>query len=155
MPKQNGNIDKPKHAGGRPTDYRQEYCETIQALGTKGYSLVEMAAELGCTKQTMFNWRDEHPEFLAALEKARTKSQAYWESLGRTHIVEDKDGPKINASLYSRSMAARFPDDWRDNSSVEVTGKNGGAIETKEISLEDTARKIAFILSAATLAKKE
>ena len=36
----------------------------------------------------------------------------------------------INASIWSRSMAARFPRDWREVKGTELTGKDGGAIET-------------------------
>ena len=35
----------------------------------------------------------------------------------------------FNASIWSRSMAARFPKDWRENKNVELAGKDGGAIE--------------------------
>ena len=147
--------EKPKHAGGRPSTYKPEYCETIQALGAKGYSLVEMAAELNVVKQTLFNWCSEHPEFLAAMGCARIKSQAWWEKLGREHVIEGKDDDKINASLYSRSMSARFPDDWRENSSVEVSGKDGGAIKTEDVSMEEAAKRLAFLFAAATAKQDE
>lgn len=109
-------------AGGRPTDYKPEYCETIQALGEKGYSLVELAAALNTTKNTMMAWSEVNQEFLDALNKARTKSQAWWERAGREHVIENKEDDKINAALYSRSMAARFPDDWREKSDVKHSG---------------------------------
>lgn len=109
-------------AGGRPTDYKPEYCETVQALGSKGYSLTEIASALDVVKQTIYSWQEAFPEFMDAMEKARLKSQAWWEKIGREHIVEHKDDDKINASLYSRSMGARFPDDWREKTDIKHEG---------------------------------
>ena len=40
-------------------------------------------------------------------------------------MLEHKDGAKLNASIWSRSMAARFPKKYRDNSKVELTGEGG------------------------------
>ena len=39
----------------------------------------------------------------------------------------------FNASVWSRSMAARFPEDWRENKGVEVTGANGGPVEMRQV----------------------
>jgi len=42
--------------------------------------------------------------------------------------VETKDGPKLNGTLWSRSMAARFPKKYRDNSKIELSGENGAPL---------------------------
>ena len=36
---------------------------------------------------------------------------------------------RFNAQLYSRSMAARFPKDWRESKEQRVTGADGGAVQ--------------------------
>jgi hypothetical protein len=82
-----------------------------------------MCAEIGVHRNTLeTSWPDAHPEFLEALEFARAKSQAWWESQGRKNLTADR----FQASLYSRSMAARFPNDWREKS--ETTHKGGVAL---------------------------
>lgn len=84
-------------------------------LGAQGYSVVEMAAEIGVSRNTLeVSWPAAHPDFLRALEAARDLSQAWWEKQGRDAIWADK----FQASLYSRSMAARFPKDWREKTLV-------------------------------------
>lgn len=119
-------------AGGRPTDYRPEYCEKVIEMGKEGCSVVEMCAELEVARITLeHEWPSKHPEFSIALMNARSFSQAWWEKQGRQGIWESQGGPKINAGLYSRSMAARFPHDWRENSKVELTGKDGGPMENQ------------------------
>lgn len=107
---------------GRPTDYRPEYCKQIIEQGKLGKSVVQMANHFDVVKQTLFDWSDKHPEFLDAFRKAKQFSQEWWESVGQTHLIEVKDGEKINAGLYAKSMAARFPDDWREKTETKHTG---------------------------------
>lgn len=106
-------------AGGRPSEYRDEYCEKVLELGRQGFSVVEMAAEIGVSRPTLeANWPEAHPEFLEAFTHARELSQAWWERQGRENLTADK----FQAQLYSRSMAARFPHDWRESKQVEHKG---------------------------------
>jgi hypothetical protein len=92
---------------GRPSEYRPEHCGTVVALGRQGKSKAVMAAELGVTRQTLENWTSAHPEFLDAITRASTLSQAWWENAGQKGLT----AAKFNASVWSRSMAARFPDE--------------------------------------------
>jgi len=104
---------------GRPTNYDAAYCQKVIDLGTEGYSIVEMAAEIGVARTTLERlWPEAHPEFLQALDEARDRSQAWWETQGRKNLTADK----FQAALYSRSMAARFPNDWRESKQVEHKG---------------------------------
>lgn len=96
---------------GRPSAYDPAYCDKVLELGAEGYSVVEMAAEIGVARATLeTNWPAAHPEFLEAFTHARQLSQAWWEGQGRKNLTADK----FQAQLYSRSMAARFPHDWRE-----------------------------------------
>lgn len=109
-------TEKPKGPGGRPSLYKPEYCERVIELGREGMSVLEMAAEIGVSRVTLEEaWPAAHEEFLEAFARARELSQAWWEREGRTGLRADK----FNAQLYSRSMSARFPKDWRESKNVE------------------------------------
>lgn len=95
---------------GAPTKYDEALCAKVIELGEQGASLAEIAYECGVCRNTLKNWRDEHPDFLTALTRAELASQVWWEKKGREGMTADK----FNASVWSRSMAARFPDDWRE-----------------------------------------
>lgn len=111
---------------GRPSLYDPKYCNEVIAMGKQGYSVVEMAAEIGVARNTLeTNWPAAHPEFLEAFTHAMQCSQAWWERTGRVGMVENN----ISAPIWSRSMAARFPRDWREVKGTELTGKDGGAIQ--------------------------
>lgn len=110
----------------RPTDYRPEYCDQVIAWGEEGKSYTWMAAALDVSRECIYEWARVHPEFSDALTRARAKAQALWEDMGQTGI----NSPMFNGSVWAKSMAARFPDDWRENKGVELTGAGGGPVQT-------------------------
>jgi hypothetical protein len=116
----------------RPTEYKQEYCETIIEAGKQGKSIAWMASELEVNKDTIYEWARVHPEFSVALACARAHSQRWWEDAGQAGM----DKPGFGASVWSRSMAARFPEDWRENKGVELSG---GVKVTSAAELSDDA----------------
>jgi hypothetical protein len=109
----------------RPTDYDPAFCDEVIEYGRAGKSLTWIATELGVVKQTVHNWMAAHPEFLDAMTRAKELSQRWWEDKGQ----EGMEQQGFNSSVWSRSMAARFPDDWREVKGTELTGKDGGAIQ--------------------------
>lgn len=114
----------------RPSEYDPAYCERVIELGRKGASVIEMAVEIGVSRATLeTNWPAAHPEFLEALTHAREASQAWWERTGRTNMLTSG----FNASVWSRSMAARFPKDWREVKGTELSGPEGGPVALQEV----------------------
>lgn len=133
---------KPIRVVGRPSKYDPKFCDAVLKMGAEGYSVVEMAAEIGVSRNTLeTNWPAEHPEFLEAFARARELSQGWWERQGRIGLFADKFQP----ALYSRSMSARFPDDWRETSERRLTGPNGGAVQVEEV--KKKKEKITSILA--------
>lgn len=112
-------------AAGRDTDYLPEYCERVVELGRAGKSVVQIACEIGVHRDTLYEWAKVHSEFSDAFMYARQCSQAWWEDKGQGGL--DQSG--FNSSLWSRSMAARFPADYQERKGVELTGANGGPVE--------------------------
>lgn len=104
----------------RPSEYDPAYCERIIELGQQGKSVAQMAYELGCCKNTLTNWASEHEEFLNAFTRAKLASQNWWESKGQEGM--EKPAQEFQASVWSRSMAARFPEDWREVKGTEHSG---------------------------------
>lgn len=107
---------------GRPTLYRPQFCDVVIKAGKLGKSKAQMASALDVSRGTLDDWAKANPEFADAIVRAREHAMAWWEEKGRTHLIEKPMGKKINAQLWSRSMAARFPDDYRENSKVELSG---------------------------------
>jgi hypothetical protein len=118
-----------KRPVGRPSEYDPSYCQKVIELGKLGKSFEQMSAQLDISYRTLCRWRDSIEEFCHALEDAHAYSQAYWEELAQSHLIETKDTPRINTGLWSRSMAARFPKNYSERIKQELTGADGGAVE--------------------------
>jgi hypothetical protein len=78
----------------------------------------------------MYSWRDAHEEFLHALDDAKTYEQAWWEEQAAAYMVENKESDRLNSTLWSRSMAARFPKKYRESTKQEITGADGAPLLT-------------------------
>lgn len=114
---------------GRPLLYKPEMCEQAIELGKKGFSREMISSELGITWKTLLEWAQTYPEFGEALEEAKLEEMIWFERLGQAHLVEVPQGARLNTSLWSRSVAARFPQKYRENAKIEVTGKDDKPIE--------------------------
>ena len=110
---------------GRPSLYDPAYCDKVVELGALGKSVEQISSNLGVSLRTMYTWRDAYPEFLHALDEAKAAEQTWWEDQAQAYMLEHKDGAKLNASIWSRSMAARFPKKYRESVKQEITGENG------------------------------
>jgi transposase-like protein len=119
-----------KRPVGRPTLYDPAYCSKVVELGRIGKSVEQIAAILDVSLRTMYSWRDAHEEFLHALDDAKTYEQAWWEEQASAYMVENKESDRLNATLWSRSMAARFPKKYRESTKQEITGADGAPLIT-------------------------
>lgn len=117
-----------KRPVGRPSLYDPAYCEKVVELGKLGKSVEQIASHLNLSLRVLYKWRDEYEEFMHALEDAKQYEQAWWEEQAHAYMVETKDGPRLNASLWSRSMAARFPKKYRESVKQEITGADGAPL---------------------------
>ena len=115
---------------GRPSLYDPAYCDKVVELGALGKSVEQLSSNLGVSLRTMYTWRDAYPEFLHALDEAKAAEQTWWEDQAQAYMLEHKDGAKLNASIWSRSMAARFPKKYRESVKQEITGENGAPLLT-------------------------
>ena len=113
---------------GRPSESDPAHCGRVVELGKLGKSVTQMACELDVNKDTLYEWAKVHPEFSVALTRARQWSQDWWETKGQNGL----DASGFNASLWSRSMAARFPEDYTERQKrdlhAQLTGEGGGPL---------------------------
>jgi hypothetical protein len=121
-------MTEEKRPVGRPSKYDSKFCDEVIALGKIGKSVEAIGAILGVGTKTLYNWRDENPEFLHALDMAKEFELQWWEDIAQTHMVENKESDRLNATIWSRSMAARFPKKYREQVKQEITGADGAPL---------------------------
>lgn len=78
-------------AGGRPTDYRTEFCEEALRACEGGATDLEVARILGINVATLYRWKAKHPEFCEALKTGkevadeRVERSLYHKAVGYSH----------------------------------------------------------------------
>jgi len=93
---------------GRPSKFKEKYCEEIVEFCKEGAALVEYAAHIGVSRETLHEWARTHEEFSYALGRAKQAAEAWWTKVGREGLfMGGKDNP-FNSAVYNFSMAARF-----------------------------------------------
>lgn len=111
---------------GRPTDYDPAYCDVAQTFLADGYSLAALAGHIGVARSTVYKWVDEHPDFSDAVKAGQAKAVLWWETANR-NLAMTGEG---NATSIIFGLKNRAADEWRDVKATEITGRDGGAIET-------------------------
>jgi hypothetical protein len=127
---------------GRPSKYDPSFCDLVLELGAQGKSRAQMAACLGIDRATLNDWCEKHEEFSRATKKALDLSLAWWEDAGQVNMTRQG----FNATAYIFQIKNRFRDDYRDVNHHEHAGRDGGPIETRQISDREFARWLALKL---------
>jgi len=112
---------------GRPSKYQPRFCDIVVQVGQRGGSMVAMAEACDAMRVNLYDWAEQHPEFSSALVRAKQAEQIFWENMGLQGLHADR----FNAMVWKTSMQARFREDYTERKVQEVTGKDGGAIQTE------------------------
>lgn len=156
---------------GRPSLYSLELAALICDRIASGESLRQVCRDesMPCTS-TVLKWAREIEEFSQHYAKAREALLEHWaEEI--TEIADDgsndwmqnadpeNPGYRLNGEHINRSRLRVDTRKWLlsklaakrygDRVAAEITGKDGGPIETKEVSESDLAREVAFLLTSA------
>jgi len=91
--------------GGRPTVYKDEFCERVEELGLQGKHAYQIATDLRVSINTLYRWADEKPQFREALTCAITFSKCR----ALEAIQERFDNPDSQAKLVE--LNAKFMND--------------------------------------------
>ncbi|WP_245005036.1 helix-turn-helix domain-containing protein [Paraburkholderia sacchari] len=161
-------TEKPATKRGRRTAYRPEYVEQAAKLTKLGAIDSELADFFGVSEQTLNTWKKRYPEFLESIKSGKSLADAeiadslFNRAKGYEH--DDLDLRVIGGKLRKTKITKHYPPDttaaifwlknrqpekWRDVTKTEITGRNGGPIETHELSDAERASRITALLDAA------
>jgi hypothetical protein len=139
---------------GRPTDFDPAYVEQAAKLCALGATDDEMADFFGIHRATLYRWKLDHPEFCDAIKSAkdiadeRVERSLYQKATGynfteeqaikikKAQHEEEIEVVEVTKHSPADTTAAIFwlknrrKDLWRDKQEHELSGPNGGPIET-------------------------
>ena len=133
-------------AGGRPSKYDEKlHPRLAKAYAMAGLTDAQMAEELGIALATLKNWKNDFPEFMAALTEGkegpdgRVEDSLFRRAIGYSLEVEkpmvvsdgaqvgshvevvkyrEKVPPNVTAQIFW--LKNRRPDRWRDKQDIQV-----------------------------------
>lgn len=95
-------IESVKEGPGRPVTYNKEkHVALLYDLFTKGKPVSAFCAEANIAKCTFFEWKNIHPEFKEAYDRAINFAETYW------HEMPAND-PNFNFPYWVINMRNRF-----------------------------------------------
>jgi hypothetical protein len=117
----------PRPGEGRPSKYKEEYCDMLIEHMTQGMSFESFAGVIGTHDETLRNWAAKYPEFFAAKKIGYAKNQIFWEKLGLAGAAGKVPG--FNSASWIFNMKNRFR--WADR--VDTNVNHSGAIDVPTI----------------------
>jgi hypothetical protein len=144
---------------GRPTDYREEYCEQAEKLCKLGATDKELADFFDVAESTINEWKLAHPEFSESLKKGKTLADAnvaerlYQRAMGFEHDSEEIK--VIDGSIERVEVRKVYPPDtvaaifwlknrqkkkWRDKTETGLTDSDGNDVQTVVYRIPDNGR---------------
>jgi len=164
---------------GRPTKYRPEFSHIAYRHALLGASDKKIGLLLGVPDTTIHRWEAAHKEFRCALARGREEADnavaksLFGRAIGHKHkavkiFYDSKTGEIVEAPYIERYppdtaaiifwLKNRQPELWKDKTAQEITGKNGGPIETKDVSLsaltDDELRSLKTMAQKVHVAPK-
>ncbi len=141
---------KAKRPAHRPTDYDAKYNNIAYKYSLLGKTDVQLADLLSVSERTINTWKKKHPEFLQSIKKGKELADGdvvdslYKRATGYSHdedkILSTQEGVQIipTTKHYAPDPTSmifwlknRQPELWREKSLKEITGKDGGPMESK------------------------
>ena len=104
---------------GRPTTFKEEYCELLIEHMAKGLSIQSFAGTIGASNQAIHEWFDRHQSFADAKHIGMEKNRLFYERAGVGGMLGKIKN--FNATVYVFNMKNRFPKDWNDRSQIDQT----------------------------------
>lgn len=130
--------------GGRPTEYKKEYCLAAEAFAMLGMTDKQIAEKFKVTETTLNNWKNKHPEFVESLKKGKEEPDDKVErslferatgyvNKNAVKIFMPANAPEPIYAPYEEHVAPdvtaqifwlknRRPDRWRDKQDLNLSG---------------------------------
>jgi hypothetical protein len=105
--------DETKPNIGRPTKYKEEYCELLIAHMAKGYSFESFASTINVNRDSLYEWTHKHEDFSDAKKVGKDKSLFTLEQIGMAGMTGKLKGFNVAAWIYT--LKNRHNDLYSDN----------------------------------------
>jgi hypothetical protein len=134
---------------GRPSEFTPELAANILGQLADGKTLTAICkADDMPSRVTVWNWTRQNSEFLNAYREARKGQAEAWsdDMVDLSDGTGDVNRDKLRIQTRQWLMARQHSQRWGDKVSQEISGPDGGPIQTDDLAL---ARWLALVLTKA------
>ena len=113
---------------GRPTKYKEEYCQIAEDALADGYTVRSVAAILNVTHVTVYEWMKHHTEFSNAIKAGQDKGLKYLEDKMKKLMDGNKQNrPDVTTLIFA--LKTRYHEVYGDRSKIEQKIEQTSKIE--------------------------
>ena len=107
----NPMLNHPNGAYGGHFKYDPAICEKVPELYAGGKSDAYVAIQIGVSKNTLYRWCKDYPEFAHAVELGRTLSETHWQEISETGVTCETE---IQPTIWAIQMRNRYGYDKKE-----------------------------------------
>jgi hypothetical protein len=96
--------------------YEERFCQEVIDFVGSGHSLEAFAGRIGTTRQTVYHWKEMHPEFKEAVQQAFDRRNILMEQMLKDLANGTSKGSAAAAIFIAKNFTA-----MRDQSSLDLT----------------------------------
>lgn len=150
---------EPTRKVGRPSLYTLELGEEICQRIAEGESLRTICAEDAYPDRvTVLRWLNQHPDFATIYAQAREAQGDVMDekilSTADACTNETAAADRVKIAAYQWRAERLKPKAYGTKVTSEVTGKDGGPIETADMTPRELAQRAVFLVAKVAKAKK-
>lgn len=136
---------------GRPSSFTQEVAQVICDRIAVGDSVRTICEDEGMPNRvTVLRWLETHPDFAAKYARAREAQADVMDekimTVADACTAETAAADRVKIGAYQWRAARLAPKRYGERVAQEISGPDGGPIETADITPTERARRIAFAL---------
>jgi len=99
--------------------YKEEYKTLIVDLLKQGKTLTAFRVKYGIPPTTLYQWREQHPDFDAACIQAIEASRSFWEDVLENGVLDGER--KLNHQSLQFLLKNRYRKEYGDKQQIDVS----------------------------------
>jgi len=123
---------------GRDTDsYKPEYCQDLIDFMKKGYSLASFGAEIGRSRETLYQWMKKYPEFGEAHKVGKQAALKFFETMlinatmgTIPNQLKALGSKKLDIAAIIFALKTRFHLDYGEKQQIDHSSRDGSMSPT-------------------------
>ena len=108
--------DLPPKKRGRKTIYTPWFASTAEKIALRGCTDLEISEILGINSDTLYQWKNRHPEFAEAIKRGK-----------------NDPNQKVIAALYQKAIGGEEVEETHVEGTVDEDGKNVGNRHVRKV----------------------